>query len=61
MDEVSGDGDAEIDDDILTIELSFHQGDHAVLKARRWPAASVEKAITPNVRSKPRRTRSVRR
>jgi len=37
MDEANGDGDANLDEDgILTIELSFHQGDDAVLKARRW-------------------------
>lgn len=35
--ETSGAGDAEIGDDgILTIEISFHNGDEAVLKARRW-------------------------
>jgi hypothetical protein len=37
MDESSGSGDAEIGDNgILTIEISFHNGDDAVLKARRW-------------------------
>jgi hypothetical protein len=37
MDETSGSGDADIGDDgILTIEISFHNGDDAVLKARRW-------------------------
>ena len=37
MDEASGSGDAEIDDHgVLTIEISFHNGDEAVLKARRW-------------------------
>jgi hypothetical protein len=37
MDETSGSGDAEIGDDgILTIEIAFHNGDEAVLKARRW-------------------------
>lgn len=37
MDETSGSGEAEIGDDgILIIEISFHHGDEAVLKARRW-------------------------
>ena len=37
MDEVSGDGSAEIDDDgTLEIEIRFHLGDEAVLKARKW-------------------------
>ena len=37
MDETSGSGEAEIDDNgTLTIEISFHNGDDAVLKARRW-------------------------
>lgn len=37
MDETSGAGEAEIGDDgILTINISFHHGDEAVLKARRW-------------------------
>jgi hypothetical protein len=36
MDEVSGSGSAELDDvGNLEIELSFHLGDDAVLKARR--------------------------
>lgn len=36
MDDVSGTGSAELDDDgSLEIELSFHLGDDAVLKARR--------------------------
>jgi hypothetical protein len=38
-DEVSGSGSAELtedDDTILVIELSFHNGDDAVLKARRF-------------------------
>jgi hypothetical protein len=35
-DEVSGSGSAElVDDDTLEIELSFHNGDDAVLKAQR--------------------------
>jgi hypothetical protein len=35
-DEVSGSGSAELDDDgTVEIELSFHNGDDAVLKARR--------------------------
>jgi hypothetical protein len=37
MDEASGLGEAEIGDDgILTIEIAFHNGDEAVLKATRW-------------------------
>ena len=37
MDEASGSGDAEIGDaDNLTIEISFHNGDDAILKARPW-------------------------
>jgi hypothetical protein len=36
MDETSGSGEAEIGEDgVLTIEISFHNGDDAVLKARR--------------------------
>jgi hypothetical protein len=36
MDDVSGTGSATLDDnDALAIELSFHLGDDAVLKARR--------------------------
>jgi hypothetical protein len=36
MDDVSGAGSAELDHDgTLAIELSFHLGDDAVLKARR--------------------------
>ena len=36
MDEVSGSGSAELDDDgSLEIELSFHLGDDALLKAKR--------------------------
>jgi hypothetical protein len=36
MDEVSGSGSAELDDDgTLEVELSFHLGDEAFLKARR--------------------------
>jgi hypothetical protein len=36
MDEVSGSGSAELDDNgSLEIELSFHLGDDAVLKAQR--------------------------
>jgi hypothetical protein len=36
MDDVSGSGSAELNDDgSLEIELSFHLGDDAVLKARR--------------------------
>jgi hypothetical protein len=37
MDEASGSGEAEIGDDgILTIEIAFHNGDEATLKARPW-------------------------
>jgi hypothetical protein len=37
MNETSGSGDVEIGDDgTLTIDISFHDGDDAVLKARRW-------------------------
>ena len=36
MDEICGSGSAELDDDgTLAIELSFHLGDQATLKARR--------------------------
>jgi hypothetical protein len=35
-DEISGSGSAELDDDgAIEIELSFHNGDDAILKARR--------------------------
>ena len=37
MDEVQGDGSAELEDDgFLDIELRFHHGDQAALKARKW-------------------------
>lgn len=37
MDEVSGDGSAELDDDrSLEIEIRFHLGDEAILKALQW-------------------------
>ncbi len=37
MDEVSGDGSAELDDDgSLEIEIRFHLADEAILKARKW-------------------------
>ncbi len=37
MDEVSGDGSAELGDDgSLEIEIRFHQGDEAILQARKW-------------------------
>ena len=37
MDEVSGDGSAEIDDKgTLEIEIRFHLGDEAVLKTPKW-------------------------
>ena len=37
MDEVSGDGSAELDDDgCLEIEIRRHLGDEAILKAKKW-------------------------
>ena len=37
MDEVGGDGSAELDDDgSLEIEIRLHLGDEAILKARKW-------------------------
>ena len=37
MEEVSGDSSAELDDDwTMTIEIRFHLGDEAQIKARRW-------------------------
>ena len=37
MDEVGGDGSAELDDNgSLEIEIRFHLGDEAILKARKW-------------------------
>jgi hypothetical protein len=37
MDEVSGDGSAELGDDAgLEIEIRFHLGDEAILKAQKW-------------------------
>lgn len=37
MDEVSGSGEAELDDDgSLTIDLKRHLGDEAILVARKW-------------------------
>lgn len=37
MDEVSGDGSAALDDNrSLEIEIRFHLGDEAILKARKW-------------------------
>lgn len=37
MDEVRGDGSAELDDDgSLEIEIRFHLGDEAVMKAKPW-------------------------
>ncbi len=37
MDEVGGDGSAELEDDgSLEVEIRFHLGDEAVLKARKW-------------------------
>ena len=37
MDEVSGDGSAELEDKgSLEIEIRFHHGDEAILKAKQW-------------------------
>ena len=37
MDEVSGDGSADLDDEgTLEVEIRFHLGDEAILKARKW-------------------------
>ena len=37
MDEVRGDGSAELDDDgSLEIEIRFHLGDEATLTAQQW-------------------------
>lgn len=36
MDEVSGDGSAELDNGSIEIEINFHLGDKAILKAREW-------------------------
>lgn len=36
MDEVSGSGEAELDDDTLTVNLNRHLGDDAVLVAKKW-------------------------
>lgn len=37
MDETGGTGDAELgENNILIIEISFHNGDDAILKARKW-------------------------
>lgn len=37
MDEVSGDGVAELNDDgSVEIEFRFHHGDDAILKVRKW-------------------------
>lgn len=37
MTEVSGEGSAEItDNDQIEIEFRFHQGDEAILKAKKW-------------------------
>jgi hypothetical protein len=37
MDEVNGSGSAELnDDDTITIELAYHNGDEAEFTARRW-------------------------
>ena len=57
MDETRGDGDADLHNDILTIELNFHHGDEAVLKARRWdaPSAKAGRASVADERSTERR------
>ena len=37
MDEVSGDGFAQVEDDgTLSVEIEFHLGDEATLKAKKW-------------------------
>ena len=37
MDEINGSGSAELDDSgILSLEICFHLGNEAELKARRW-------------------------
>lgn len=37
MDEVSGDGSADLDDDgTLEVEIRFHLGDEAILRAQKW-------------------------
>lgn len=37
MEETSGDGSAELDHNgDLEIEIRFHHGDEAILKAKRW-------------------------
>ena len=37
LDEVCGDGSAELNDDgSLDVEIRFHRGDEALMKARRW-------------------------
>ncbi len=37
LDEVGGDGSAELNDDgSLDVEIRFHHGDEALMKARRW-------------------------
>lgn len=37
MDEVHGDGSADLEDDgSLEVEIRFHSGDEAVLKAKKW-------------------------
>ena len=36
MDQVSGSGEAELDDDTLTVNLNRHLGDDAVLVAKKW-------------------------
>jgi hypothetical protein len=41
MDEVSGDGSAELlDDGSIEIEFAYHNGDEAVLKAKREPSST---------------------
>jgi hypothetical protein len=59
MDETSGDGDADLHNDILTIELNFDRGDEAVLKARRWESSpQVGRASDTEKRSNERGRRS---
>ena len=40
MDEVSGDGFAELLDEGIEIEFAYHSGDEAVLKAKRERAST---------------------
>jgi hypothetical protein len=48
MDEVSGDGSAELlDDDTIEIEFAYHQGDEAVLKAKRGTSSNSLLDLSP--------------